>query len=255
MSDHQVVRFPQGCERLSCRIAGGQRPRPQVTVKVGVHHKCGAVDHGHDRVEVHHGAGGRQLDGDHGARLATGKQGAGEYLDRHRGSPLAHADQHRPVAQDVHVAALDCRGQVAKVVIAVVGGEVRSGEHGVVAVDGPAVQRFPLPGGLGHRVHRHAAVDPAGVVPLEQMVGQRRQDEVVCAQHIPLQAPGARWVQIRLDHPPTRASARSGPSRSSNSRRSGSTRFGPSISGVQTRSRMNARPSGMLNVSPRSCPK
>ena len=44
------------------------------------------------------------------------------------------------------------------------------------------------------------AVDPAGVVPLEQVVGQRRQDEVVGPQHVPLRLCGVRRVQVRLEH-------------------------------------------------------
>ena len=80
----------------------------------------------------------------------------GEHLDRHRRRPLAHADHHRAVADDVHVAAFDGGGQVAGVVVPVVGDEVRGGEHRVEAVDGPAVQGLALAGGLGHGVDRDA---------------------------------------------------------------------------------------------------
>ena len=149
-----------------CAVAAaGDGPRPRVAVDVGVEHEGGAVDHGHHRVEVHHRVRLGQLDGDDGVGLAAGEQGAGEDFRRHRGGPLAHADQDRAVAQDVHVAAFHAGRQVVGVVVAVVGDEARAGEQGVVAVHGPDVQRLPLPGGLGHRVHRDPAVDPAGVVP------------------------------------------------------------------------------------------
>ena len=166
----------------------GQRPGPRLALQEGVLDEGGPVDHGHHRVQVHHGPRGRQLDGDDPARLASPEQRAGQQLDRHRGGPLAHPDHHRAVPEHVHVAALDGGGLVVRVVVAVVPGEVGGGEHRVEPVDGPAVQGLPLPGGLGHRVDRHALVDPAGVVPREQVVGQRRQHEVVGPEHVPLQA-------------------------------------------------------------------
>jgi hypothetical protein len=172
-----------------------------VPVEVGVEHERAVVDHRHRRVEVHHGPGSRQLHGDDRVRLATLEQGTGEDLGAHRGRPLPHPDHDDPAAEHVHVTALDRRGQVVLVIVAVVGGEVRHGEHRVVAVDGPAVERLALAGGLGHRVDRDPAVNPAGVVPLEQVVGQRRQQEVVGAQHVPLQAPWALRVQVGLEHP------------------------------------------------------
>ncbi len=64
--------------------ARGQGPRPQVAVKIGIHDERGAVDHRHDRVKVHHGPRGRQLDRDHRVRLPAGEQGPGQDLDRHR---------------------------------------------------------------------------------------------------------------------------------------------------------------------------
>jgi hypothetical protein len=69
------------------------------------------------------------------------------------------------------------------------------------AVDGSGVERLALSGRLGHRVDRHAAVDPTGVVPLEEMVGQRGEDEIVGLEHVPLQAVGANRMQIGLEYP------------------------------------------------------
>ena len=87
---------------------------------------------------------------------------------------LAHADQHGPVADHVDVAALDGGRLVAAVLIAVVGDEVGIGEERMEAVDGPGVQRLALAGRHGHRVDGDAAVDPARVVSLEEVVGERR---------------------------------------------------------------------------------
>jgi len=83
------------------------------------------------------------------AGLPGHEQRAGQQLDGHRGGPLAHAGQHGAVAENVHVATLQGGRQTAGVVVSVVPGEVRSGEHRVVAVDRAAVQRLPLAGGLG----------------------------------------------------------------------------------------------------------
>jgi hypothetical protein len=149
---------------------GGDGPRAQVAVEVGVEHEGGAVDHGHQGVEVHRRVRLGNLGGDHGASLAGLEQGAGEDLHGHRRGPLPHADQHGVVTQDVHIAALHAGRQVTGVVAAVPGDEVSAGEHRVIGVHGADVQVFPLPGGLGHRVHRDPAVDPGRVVAGEQVV-------------------------------------------------------------------------------------
>ena len=47
------------------------------------------------------------------------------------------------------------------------------------AVDSLDVGRLGPPGGPIHRVGRHGAVDPAGAVTSEQLVGQRRQHKVL----------------------------------------------------------------------------
>jgi hypothetical protein len=149
---------------------------------------------------VHHRVRLGQLDGDHGVGLAAGEQGAGEDLRRHRRGPLAHPDQDRAVPEDVHVAAFHAGRHVAGVVVAVVGDEIGAGEQRVVVVDGADVQAFALPGGLGHRVHRDPAVDPAGVVAGEQVVGQRCEQEVIGPQHVPFQALGPQRPQVGLEH-------------------------------------------------------
>ena len=57
-------------------------------------------------------------------------------------------------------------------------------EAGVELVDRPLEQRLRLAGGPEHRVAGHAVVDPAGRVPLEQRVGDRRQHEVGAAERL-----------------------------------------------------------------------
>src|SRR5262249_3584791 len=59
-------------------IAGRQRPRAQMPVQIGVADERRPVDHGQDRVEVHHRPAGWQLDCDHPARLPGAQQRAGE---------------------------------------------------------------------------------------------------------------------------------------------------------------------------------
>jgi hypothetical protein len=115
---------------------------------------------------------------DHGLGLTAVEQRVGQGFHRHGRGPLAHADQDRAVAQDVHVAALHAGRQVIGVVVAVIGEEVGAGEHGVVVVHGADVQALPLPGGLGHRVHRDPAVDPWNT-----------QDETMAA------LPAHAWIQ------------------------------------------------------------
>jgi hypothetical protein len=48
-----------------------------------------------------------QLDGDDLRGLPAGEQRLGEDFHRHGGGPLAHPDQHGPVAEDMHVASFD----------------------------------------------------------------------------------------------------------------------------------------------------
>ena len=135
-------------------------------------------------------------------RLAGREQSLGEHLGTHRGRAFPHPDHHRAVSDHVDVATFDRRRQVVQVVVAVVGHELRVGEERVEAVDGPAVQRLALAGRLGHRVDGHAAVDPAGVVSLEEVVRQRREEEVVGPQRLPLEAaPGADRVHVALEDP------------------------------------------------------
>ena len=105
------------------------------------------------------------------------------------------------MADDMHVAAFDGGGLVGDVLASVVGDEVAVGEERMVLVDGPGVQRFALAGGHGHGVDGHSAVDPARVVSLEEMVGQRGQDEVVGLEHVPLQAVCVQRVQVRFEDP------------------------------------------------------
>jgi hypothetical protein len=111
-----------------------------------------------------------------------GEQPAGQHLHRLRGGPLAHPDQHRAVADDQHVAALDgSRGGLRPVVPDI---EISLGEHRVPAVDGFVADRLRDPGRAAHRVDRHPAVDPAGGVPLVEQVRQRREDKVVRVQRV-----------------------------------------------------------------------
>ena len=182
-------------------VAGGQGPAPQVPVEVGVEHERGRVDHGHHRVEVHEGVTVGELDGHHLRRLSGGEQGPGHGLDGHGGRAFTHADQDGAVADDVDVATLDVRRLVVVVVSAVVRGEVRAHEQRVVLVDGPGVQGLPPPGGHGHRIDGHTPVDPAGIVPLEELIGQRGQDEVIGPEHVPPEAVGPHRVEIGLQDP------------------------------------------------------
>ena len=129
----------------------------------------------------------------------AGEQSLGQDLDGHRRRPLTHADEHGAVAEDVDVATFDRCRQVVLVIVAVVDDRVLVGEEGVEPVDGPAVQRLALACRLRHGVDRHAAVDPARVVPLEQMVRQRREQEVVGPQRRPLQAVHAPGMEIGLE--------------------------------------------------------
>ena len=105
------------------------------------------------------------------------------------------------MADDVDVPALDVRRLVVVVLTPVVRDELLAHEERVVLVDGPGVQRLTTTGRHGHRVDGHPAVDPARVVPLEEVVGQRRQDEVVRVEHVPLEAVGPHRVEVGLQDP------------------------------------------------------
>ena len=85
---------------------------------------------------------------------------------------------------------------MAGVVVPVVDREGGLREQRVEPVDRAAVQGLPLPGRHGHRVDRHAAVDPGGVVALEERVRQRSQDEVVQLQGLPSQAADVQRGQV-----------------------------------------------------------
>ena len=109
-------------------------------------------------------------------------------LDAHGRGALAHADQHDAAAEHVDVTTLERCRLVVRVVAAVVHGERSGTEHRMEAVHHATVQRLPLPGRLRHRVDRDPAVDPGGVVALEQRVRERRQHEVVEAECLPAEA-------------------------------------------------------------------
>ena len=85
-----------------------------------------------------------------------------------------------------------------------------------------------LAGGLGHGVDAHAAVDPAGVVALEEMVGQRRRGRSrrPCSMSH-LQAAGVQRVQVSLEDAADQASASVVASCSSKRRVPGPTSDGP----------------------------
>jgi hypothetical protein len=190
----------------------------------------------------------RQFDGHDFGRLAIVEQGVGNGLDGHRGGPFPHSDQHGSVADHVDVAAFD-RGRLVGLVLgSIVGQELGVGEEWMEPVDGFGVKRFAL-AGLSHRFDGHPAVDPARVVTLEEMVGQRGQDEVVGLEHAPLQAVGPRRVQVGFEDAAYEELGQGLGVWSSKSRSTGSTRHGPSSSGVRTRSSTKARPAGTSRVS------
>ena len=104
------------------------------------------------------------------------------------GGALTHPDHDRPVADHGDVAALDRGRLVGEGVVAVEHVELGVPEHRVEVVDDPGVDGLALAGGLGHRVDRDSVVDPRGVVALEQVVRQGRQQEVVWTQVVHQQA-------------------------------------------------------------------
>jgi hypothetical protein len=152
-------------------VTGTDRPRPEVRVEVRVGDERRSVEHREHGVEVHERVRARQLGSDDLGRLTGGEERRGELLDRHRRRSLAHADDHRSVAEHVHVAALDRRRLVVDVIAAQPGVERRRGEHRVEPVDRPHVEGLALARRLGHRVDGHPAVHPRRVVPREEMVG------------------------------------------------------------------------------------
>ena len=95
---------------------------------------------------------------------------------------LAHPDQHDPATDRHHVAALE-RGQATVpgldlgVAVAQPDREVHAGELRVELVHRGGQQGFLAAGRPVHRVERDAAVDPRAVVPHEQGVRQRVDDE------------------------------------------------------------------------------
>ena len=108
-----------------------------------------AVQEGEDRVQVHVRAILGHHRRDHPLGRALGEQVLGDLLDHARLGALAHADQHRAVADRHHVAAFQRRpAEVLDVEVAVVAQlrvpEVEAGvlEHRVVAVDRQQVERF-----------------------------------------------------------------------------------------------------------------
>ena len=98
---------------------------------------------------------------------------------------LAHADQHRAVADGHHIAAFqrglaEVLGVEAAVVALLRVPELEVGilEHRVVAVDRQQVERFLAPGRPVHRVDRDAVEDPARGVAREERIRHRRQHKV-----------------------------------------------------------------------------
>ncbi len=107
---------------------------------------------------------------------------AGQPLDALGRGPLAHAHQHRAAAQDEDVAALGGGRAVGRALGPDL--ERRVGEVRVPAVDRLVVDRLPHPGPLAHRVDRDAVVDPGRGVAGEEVVRQRRQEQVVEAERL-----------------------------------------------------------------------
>ena len=160
--------------------------------------------------------------------------------------PLPHADHDRAVADDEDVAALAVGRVVDVAVVAVV--EVRRvgvAEHRVEVVDEPGVDRLPLAGRLAHRVDRQAVVDPGGVVPLEQVVRQRR----AAGSRRRRGTPAAGWrsaagARSRLRTPPTSTSASRSAGVDPTSSSSGASSAGPKRVAVVSSSCTNSRAPG-----------
>jgi hypothetical protein len=130
---------------------------------------------------VHEGAFIRQLDHDHRVDRPGAEEAAREHLDSLGRGSLAHPDHHAAVADDRDVTTLDGGGVVGQGVVAVEERR-RPGEHRVEVVDDPGVDRLAPAGWLGHRVDRHAIVDPGRIVSLKKVIGQRAQKKIVRAE-------------------------------------------------------------------------
>ncbi len=108
----------------------------------------------------------------------------GDLLDHAPLGALAHSDQHRPLADRLHVTAFE-RGpaEVGHVELALIAHgrvppvELGVAEHRVIPIDRQHVERFAPPRRPVHRVDRDAVVDPAGGVTHEERVRQRRENE------------------------------------------------------------------------------
>ena len=108
----------------------------------------------------------------------------GEDAHRARRRPLAHPDEDDAVPDRHHVAAL--HAGLAPVVAGAPEPDLEVGlpESRVEAVDRFDVERLELASGPEHRVERDAAVEPGGRVAREELVRQRRQDEVRRMQRV-----------------------------------------------------------------------
>lgn len=115
-----------------------------------------------------------------------------------RGGTFAHTDHHRAVADDENVPALDGGRCVPHRIVAVVEHELLRGEHRMEVVDQPGVDGLALPCRFGHRVEVDPGVDPRRIVALEQMIGQRREEEVVVVEAVEQQARHATEMRRRL---------------------------------------------------------
>ena len=164
------------------------------------------VDHRHHGVEVHEGPLLR-----HRQRHDPGRRcRAANSRRASRSTPCGVVRslipiEHRAAAEHQDVAALGGRQAVGRALGPDV--EVRVGEQRVPAVDRLVVDGLAHPGLLAHRVDRDAVVDPRRGVAGEQVVGQRRQEQVVEAE--------------RLERPPTAAPRRARAARAWSCRRSG----------------------------------
>ena len=138
---------------------------------------------GHDGVEVHAAAVFRQLHGDDLLGLTVLEQAAGQMLHPLRRGALGHADEHGATADDQDVAPFDGGVVVVALLVTEVLDELLTGKLRVPAVDGLHVVGLATTGGLGHGVDGDAAIDPAGGVAGEEVVGQRFDDEIGRGMH------------------------------------------------------------------------
>ena len=115
--------------RPAPRAAARRRPHPGVmrqarsasrsSLRIG--HERRHVDHRQHGVEVHHGAGLRDVDGDHDLCGLPGReQPTGQQLDRRRRGALAHPDQHDARRETSRSPPSSVAGPVIAVVVAVV---------------------------------------------------------------------------------------------------------------------------------------